>query len=959
MERQRRVSLVRAGRKGEDEEFCLNNDLAMIGFREVPSLESVNNYDSIWKVVQESYPNQKPRKIGNYAGQLGSFTIWMNEGDIIVLPRKLTSQVALGIVTGPYQYRKIGEDYRHTRPVKWIRKDIPRTDFAQDLLNSIGSALTVCCISRNEAKKRIEVILNGEPDPALSDADFREKITKTAIEIDLKLENASVLELLNDSNIHSYHFDSHQESIKHPEKVTIKEIIRNCYKGMWVLPRFQRYFSWKNDDIQSFLDAIFHNHYVGSFLIWNVGKDTELDTQSIKGLKQTPGTNPHSIILDGQQRITSLIYSIFLPRFDGFDHPEKWDTTAIAKEHPVYYYFNFKEFFKNPKSSDIIFSFSKKLEKDLCFEYSLFPLYELNNISEWTFEFEEYLRSTSSDYKKAHAVRNIIEKKLNFIWEKFEIPYVILDSSMQLDQVTDIFLGVNTKGVPLGLFDILIAKFYKNNIDFKALWEKTLVKYPNIKRYNEVYSKENKFSIYILQAISLYHDDNNSAKRADILNIYSNLFEKSNLNFLDEWNQFASLVNDAIDRLENLKESGFGVRSARDIPYAPTIPIIAALLKVIENRENKFQNNKKLAQWYWSSIFTVAYSSAVESQLSSDYKAMREWFNDDKKIPKSVGKLMKEIENIDFSSISSESNVIYRGAMSLIALAGAKDFDTGLTLEISRKNDKDHIFPKSNPSFSTHPGINSVLNMTWNSAPTNQKIKRAKSPSVYIQEFISEKYGGDESNFYKILESHLVNKKAFEYLKNDNFNGFLNEREKILKQKIKEILEISTSDVSKSLISPLTPYTNKILLQNSIRRCEGSLKWIDKYFSKVGLEILIDVADKDRISEIRILMDVGKMNEKMRDEFKKFNIELHNKGITSELRVIIDRETLRNIHDRWILADNIAYNIPSTDVIGRGQYSEIHETVNRPPFDQWWEKGKNILSEWNEITRYLESKGTE
>ncbi|MBP1928931.1 restriction system protein [Methanolinea mesophila] len=160
-----KVFMVRAGRDGEDEEYVLNHNLAMIGFREFPSLEGKKEYNEVYNLIQETNPDLKPRTIGNFAGQLGNFAIAMKEGDIVVLPRKLTSQVALGKVIGPYRYLKIDNEYRHTRAVKWIRPEIARTVFLQDLLYSFGSALTVCNISRNDAERRIEAVLNGKPDP--------------------------------------------------------------------------------------------------------------------------------------------------------------------------------------------------------------------------------------------------------------------------------------------------------------------------------------------------------------------------------------------------------------------------------------------------------------------------------------------------------------------------------------------------------------------------------------------------------------------------------------------------------------------------------------------------------------------------------------------------------------------------------------------------------------------------
>ena len=102
----------------------------------------------------------------------------MKEGDIVVLPRKLTSQVALGKVTGPYKQLKVGGRFRHTRPVRWIRPDVARTVFAQDLLYSFGAFMTVCNISRNDAERRVAAVLEGKPDPGPTTAG--EQPTKAA-----------------------------------------------------------------------------------------------------------------------------------------------------------------------------------------------------------------------------------------------------------------------------------------------------------------------------------------------------------------------------------------------------------------------------------------------------------------------------------------------------------------------------------------------------------------------------------------------------------------------------------------------------------------------------------------------------------------------------------------------------------------------------------------------------------
>ena len=163
-----KVYLARAGRHGDDEDYALEHNLAVIGFLEVPSLAGAQDYDAMVQLVQDALPDGKPRALGNFARQLWAFAGAMQEGDLVVLPRKITSQIAIGRVTGPYRYAEVNTAWRHTRPVEWMRPDIPRATFEQDLLYSFGAFMTVCNISRNDAARRVAAVLEGKPDPGLS-----------------------------------------------------------------------------------------------------------------------------------------------------------------------------------------------------------------------------------------------------------------------------------------------------------------------------------------------------------------------------------------------------------------------------------------------------------------------------------------------------------------------------------------------------------------------------------------------------------------------------------------------------------------------------------------------------------------------------------------------------------------------------------------------------------------------
>jgi restriction system protein len=169
------VWLVRAGKTGENEQTALENGLVTIGWNELADLSGIHDRQAMAELYRHSNPEASAAKVSNALGQLWSFRSRIQHDDLVVLPLKTQAAIAVGKMIGSYQYRTdLGEAVRHTRAVKWLRKDIPRTAFDQDLLYSFGAFMTVCQISRNDAEKRIREILSGKPDPGDSGEDGHE-----------------------------------------------------------------------------------------------------------------------------------------------------------------------------------------------------------------------------------------------------------------------------------------------------------------------------------------------------------------------------------------------------------------------------------------------------------------------------------------------------------------------------------------------------------------------------------------------------------------------------------------------------------------------------------------------------------------------------------------------------------------------------------------------------------------
>jgi len=160
------IWLIRAGRNGEREDFALETSVAVIGWNEVPDLTKVASREELKAVIQKAYPQSPKGRISNFAGQLWAFRNTVDKGSFVILPLKTRGTIAIGKVTGDYEYAPQNpENAKHVRKVDWLRDDVPRSAFSQKLLYSFGAFMTVCKIDREGAEAEIIAALKGKPKP--------------------------------------------------------------------------------------------------------------------------------------------------------------------------------------------------------------------------------------------------------------------------------------------------------------------------------------------------------------------------------------------------------------------------------------------------------------------------------------------------------------------------------------------------------------------------------------------------------------------------------------------------------------------------------------------------------------------------------------------------------------------------------------------------------------------------
>ncbi|NMH93499.1 restriction endonuclease [Pseudonocardia bannensis] len=159
--------MIRSGRYGERDQWALSNGYSGGGWKELPDLTPYTTREQIAKVTAAAFPGAPAGRLHTQAAQLWALRGRIEPGDLLVMPLKTTKRIAMGWVTGGYRY--LGDDQppdcRHVITVDWQITDLPRTAVKQDLLYTLGSAVSIFAPSKNNAIARLEHLLKHGTDP--------------------------------------------------------------------------------------------------------------------------------------------------------------------------------------------------------------------------------------------------------------------------------------------------------------------------------------------------------------------------------------------------------------------------------------------------------------------------------------------------------------------------------------------------------------------------------------------------------------------------------------------------------------------------------------------------------------------------------------------------------------------------------------------------------------------------
>jgi hypothetical protein len=525
-------------------------------------------------------------------------------------------------------------------------------------------------------------------------------------------------------------------------------IVGNAFNAEVVIPEFQRSFVWGRENIEELLVSILQNYFIGTFLMLDTSVDRPISPfRPVEGLNEVSSARPDQhgsvrIVLDGQQRVTSLFYVLYEPSI-----PLK------GASNPYRFYFRI----------DLALDGSDL--EDAAIGVSLADRRRLNELDNLVREYRavrfSLFRDSSAFYRWLYSEQQCLKDPehraaMEVFYHRFAdfmIPVVDLSRETRKDNIVNIFERINRTGVSLSLFDLAVARVYTKGIKLRDLWRRFEREHRKLARAIK--------PEFLLKLVTLFKGK--EPKRGPVLDVIE---EIDGPEFLKKWEQAAEYMVKAYQRV-TAPSGGYGAVDTRWIPYSTMLVPIAALLRAVEERGNAAHLYSKLDRWYWASVLSHRYDQAVDTRTFDDVRIVTAWL-DGAVAPPWLASVSPQSIDPD---VDEPRSALYRGLMCLVVLHGARDFINGQQANLLECHD-DHIFPRS--KFGKLQRVNSILNRTLISKQTNE-VKGNRRPSEYLPLFL-ERHGNDESRLLATLSSHMISTNGYEALKDDDLGYFLEAR---------------------------------------------------------------------------------------------------------------------------------------------------------------------------------------
>jgi len=581
----------------------------------------------------------------------------------------------------------------------------------------------------------------------------------------------------------------------------IQTLLTWINSGEIAIPEIQRPFVWNATKVRDLIDSLYAGYPVGYLIAWR--------NPAVK-LKDGTTSEGKRILIDGQQRVTALMAALLGRHIVDKDYKRVRIRIAF---NPIVEKFEVS----NPaiqKDKAWIPDISSVVSPDFkMFEFVKRYVQENSEVEE------------NEIFKTIELLRGIVNNQLGLIE---------LNSDLDIDTVTEIFIRINSQGSVLSQADFAMSKIAANEI-YKGNELRKCIDYfchlavaPEFYKMIESIDKEFVGTDYF-HAMTWLKDENDDLydpSYTDMLRVaFTSEFKRGKLQDLVallsgrnfETREFEEEIAEAsfaqlkegIMRFMNetnfkrflmiIRSAGFidksMIRSQNALNFAYIVYLALRSQKVDPSLTESL-----VRRWYVMSVLTGRYSASPESAFDYDIKRID-----------SMG-IEKHLENIEQAELSDafwnaglpqqmntsvSSSPYFKVFLASQVHSNDKGFlSTDITVAalITHRGDVHHIFPRNylKKHGLTRGRYNQIANYVMMQSEINISVGD-KEPTIYFSELLAQcesgepKYGGikDREALIKNFAMHCI-PVGMEKMTINDYDNFLQERRRLMAKKMRE-----------------------------------------------------------------------------------------------------------------------------------------------------------------------------
>lgn len=564
-------------------------------------------------------------------------------------------------------------------------------------------------------------------------------------------------------------------------KEALPDLLLRIQQGKVQIPDLQRSFCWSDELVIELLASISLGWPVGAIMLLEQGNATwSFRPRPVEGLHLQQAIAPTHLILDGQQRATTLYMCLFsgeavrirAKRSSRFT--ERW-----------YYIDIVKALDPDVERSDAIISLSKNRvrssmgaagtmidcatpEKE--YQLGLFPVTSIFHYAQWRQQYSRYWQYNATHLELLDRFEQEVIKR----FEHYQVPVIQLKSELPKRAVCKVFEKTNTQGTELNFFDLATANFARDDFSLRSDWAR---REERLKKQKVLQSLRSKDFLACVTLVATYRRRERvlgCASPTQLPAVGCGCDAVMSLS-LEEYESFAESVLAGYEMAARFLH-GQKFHTAEDLPYQIQLVALAAILSITGPPPEQMRS--KLEQWFWCGSCAELYTSWHEARAARDMLEVPEWLLKGGATPTTISDA--SFSDSRLLDLRQRRGSVFKSISALLRRHGAIDFVTGEMLSDVRYFDEPieshHIFPVA---YCKRQGIsdkcyNCLVNLSPLSQMSNRKIN-GKAPSQYLQNL--EAQGISRQRLDVILRSHLIEP---ETLWADDFEAFLATRSQAL-----------------------------------------------------------------------------------------------------------------------------------------------------------------------------------